>query len=214
MFQHKLSNLFKCGALLLSILCLSQQSVLSQCTFSASVQGSAGATTKYYLTNLSGVVVDDTAPLTAPSVGDYRLYAVTHDAGTTGFPAVGQNVSGINGGCFTIDFIPAICRCSSTTTSVSVSTSGYETNYTQSYALMSGSTISAVNTTGTFTAAQLSTAGLSASASVKIYAINHDATAAPTVGQALPTLGCSDADSYALISAYSCCAANAGTWIN
>ena len=68
MFQHKLSNLFKCGALLLSILCLSQQSVLSQCTFSASVQGSAGATTKYYLTNTSGVVVDDTAPLTAPSV--------------------------------------------------------------------------------------------------------------------------------------------------
>ena len=163
MFPHKLSNLFKGWSLLLSILYLSQQSVCSQFIFSANVQGSSVATTKYYLTNLSGVLVDDTAPLTAPSVGDYRLYAVTHDAGTTGFPTVGQNVSGINGGCFTIDFIPAICRCSSATTSVSVSTSGYDTNYMQSYALIRGSTIPAVNTTGTSPAAQLSTAGLSAS---------------------------------------------------
>jgi hypothetical protein len=211
--HHIHKFLSKVALITICLLSFGSNNSWAQCTFSATVQGSAGTTTRYYLTDPLGNVIDDTAPYTSPSEGNYRLYAVTHDASTTNFPTVGGNVSSITGNCFSIDFVPAICRCSSNSNNLNVSTTAYNTNYTQSYALMNGSTIAAVNTTGTFTAAQLTAAGLTATTSVRIYAINHDASATPTVGQALPNSDCYDADSFALIGAYSCCVANAGTWI-
>ena len=220
MFPNRLNTWLKGIALLLFALLLSKQEAQAQCTFSATVQGSgAGYTTIYRLTDSGGTVVDDTAPFTTPTAtptGTFRLYAITYDNANppTGIAlAIGSNVSAVSGGCSDIDWIPAICRCESETASVTVGTSGYQAANTQTYALMNGGTISAANTSGLFTAAELTAAGLTAGTTVRIYAVNHDATAAPmpAAGVGLPTSGCYDADSYALVGAYSCCSPEAGT---
>ncbi|MBK8471922.1 MAG: hypothetical protein IPL33_06970 [Sphingobacteriales bacterium] len=159
MFPNRLNTWLKGITLLLFALLLSKQEAQAQCTFSATVQGSgAGYTTIYRLTDSGGTVVDDTAPFTTPiatPTGTFRLYAITYDNANppTGTAlAVGSNVSAVSGGCSDIDWIPAICRCESETASVTVGTSGYQAANTQTYALMNSGTISAANTSGSFTA--------------------------------------------------------------
>jgi hypothetical protein len=229
-------NFLKNRWLWLIVFCISTVLALSntaqaQCTVTATTNATppAGFTKFYFLTDESGNIINAgnttgtfTTPVADPS-GKFFIYVVTYDnadvpIGVSGTTVTPSNVSGVVGGCSDINRIPFYCRCSSDNSPITVNKSGYNTaaGFYQTYALMNNTgpaTIRAVSGAGLFTHNQLLLAGLANGAPIKIYGVNYDATATPLplAGNTLPTAGCYDAPSYALVAQFDCCEPDAGS---
>ena len=63
--HHIHKFLSKVALITICLLSFGSNNSWAQCTFSATVQGSAGTTTRYYLTDPLGNVIDDTLPIQA-----------------------------------------------------------------------------------------------------------------------------------------------------
>jgi hypothetical protein len=157
--------------------------------------GNATYTQVYVLADDSGNFLDQnitgTFATTSLSTGStYQVYALNYDPSDppTTLPSdlsAGDPLSGITGGCFNSDFLTdfvcfniVVCVCTDvcSTNSITATSSGGNTTYTQVYVLADDTgNFVAQNSTGTFPAASLTVGN-----TYNVHALNYDPSNPPT----------------------------------